>query len=427
MLRNSEGCVLPSYFSGTSGLKFFVLGHWTRRSSRVNAGQPAAYGKSPGSPGARASTAFPALWSDCRRVSRRRSIVVRASSCRRSSRTWRWSRRSRGSDDAVEPSSALFPRGGVLCFRVGECTVVAPPAVLSPSAFVFSTCRGREVAGCCGISLLAKAIRLWMVALQSSALSAAGGKSRSSCALASASAGVEGSGGERREERDMLRLLTALEGAGSRPGVFALLVPGRWSGASREPPVCPWPSKRMPPPVTWRCWVVVCWDGRGSSRETEARSSVLSLDLVAPRASSPATTLPTASPPPTVGSGDGGRGADGPPTSEAFFFGAMVLLLMKLTNSERLMKNAPARTPDQVRTTSTPPTWRAKDVGGDCPPRAPMGPGPLRLSGERAEGAQRADRGEHTGGLPRFGPRWTRKTLLPLGLYWTGELGSLKS
>src|SRR3954469_13044454 len=162
----------------------------------------------------------------------------------------------------------------------------------------------------------------------------------------------------------MLGLLTALEGAGSPPpGVFALLVPGRWSGASREPPVCPWPSKRMPPPVTWRCWVVVCWDGRGSSTETEARSSALSLDLVAPRASSPATTLPTASPPPTVGSGSGGRDADGPATSEAFFFGAMVLLLTKLTNSERLMKNAPARTPDQVRTTSTPPTWRAKDVG----------------------------------------------------------------
>src|SRR3954463_6676739 len=172
MLRNSEGCVLPSYFSGTSGLKFFVLGHWTRRSSRVNAGQPAAYGKSPGSPGARASTAFPALWSDCRRA---RSIVVRASSCHRSSRTWRWSRRARGSDDAMEPSSALFQRGGVLCFCVGECTVVAPPAVLLPSAFVFSTCRGREVVGRCGVSLLAKAIRLWMVALQPSALSAAGG------------------------------------------------------------------------------------------------------------------------------------------------------------------------------------------------------------------------------------------------------------
>src|SRR3954469_18699178 len=65
-------------------------------------------------------------------------------------------------------------------------------------------------------------------------------------------------------------------------------------------------------------------------------------------------------------------------------------------------------------------------VGGDCPPRAPMGPEPLRLSGERAEGAQRADRGEHTGGLPRFGPRWTRKTLLLLGCYSAGELGSWK-
>ena len=49
-------------------------------------------------------------------------------------------------------------------------------------------------------------------------------------------------------------------------------------------------------------------------------------------------------------------------------------LLMKL---ERLMKIAPARTPDQVRTTSTPPTWRAKDVEGNCPPRTPMGPEPL--------------------------------------------------
>ena len=74
----------------------------------------------------------------------------------------------------------LIRRVGDFGLRDVECTVVAPPAVLSPSAFVFSTCRSREVAGCCGVSLLAKAIRLWMVALQSSALSAAGGKSRSS-------------------------------------------------------------------------------------------------------------------------------------------------------------------------------------------------------------------------------------------------------
>ena len=273
---------MPSYFSGTSGLKFFMLGHWTRRSSRVNAGQPAAYGKSPGSPGAGASTVFPALLSDCRRASRRRSIVVRASSSRRSSRTWRWSRRARGSDEAVEPSSGLFRRGGVFCFCGGECTLVAPPAVLSPIAFVFSACRGREADGCCGESLLAKSIRLRIVALHSSALSAAGGKSRSSCALASASAGVVGNAGERCEERDTLGLLTTLEGAGSRAGAFALLVPGRGSGASREPPVWPCPSKRIPPPVAWRCGVVVCCDGRGASTETEVRSSVLFLDLVAP-------------------------------------------------------------------------------------------------------------------------------------------------
>src|SRR3954469_10891221 len=186
----------------------------------------------------------------------------------------------------------------------------------------------------------------------------------------------------------------------------------------------------MPPPVTWRCWVVVCWDGRGSSTETEARSPVLSLDLVAPRASSPATTLPTASPPPTVGSGDGGRGADGPPTSEAFFFGAMVLLLEKLTNSERLMKNAPARAPDQVRTTSTPPTWRAKDVGETVLREHLLGRSPFSVR-RGAEAAQRADRGDtrtqtHKDFTQLRAARM-RKTLLLLGLYWVGELGSLKS
>src|SRR3954471_4522937 len=56
--------------------------------------------------------------------------------------------------------------------------------------------------------------------------------------------------------------------------------------------------------------------------------------------------------------------------------------------------------------------WR-----GNCPPRTPMGTEPLCLSGKRAEGARRADRSEHTGSLPRFGPRWTRKTLLLLSLY----------
>src|SRR3954462_7759214 len=155
-----------------------------------------------------------------------------------------------------------------------------------------------------------------------------------------------------------------LEGAGSPLGAFALPVSGRGRGASREPPVCPWSSKRMPPPAAWRCWVVVGRDGRDASSEAEARSSARFLDLVAPRVSSPAATSPTASPVPTAGSGCGGRDADGPATSEAFFFGAMVL--MKPMNSEKLMKNALARTPDQIRTTSTRyPTWRAKDVGGE--------------------------------------------------------------
>ena len=38
--QNSDGCVLPSYFSGTSGLNVRVVGHWNCRSSRVKAGQP---------------------------------------------------------------------------------------------------------------------------------------------------------------------------------------------------------------------------------------------------------------------------------------------------------------------------------------------------------------------------------------------------
>ena len=54
-------------------------------------------------------------------------------------------------------------------------------------------------------------------------------------------------------------------------------------------------------------------------------------------------------------------------------------------------------------------------VGGNCPPRTPMGPEPLvcavrgrREHKEQIEANTRAV-------LPRFGPRWTRKTLLLLG------------
>src|SRR3954466_15764126 len=74
---------------------------------------------------------------------------------------------------------------------------------------------------------------------------------------------------------------------------------------------------------------------------------------------------------------------------------------------------------------------REESVGGDCPPRAPMGPEPLCLSGEGAEGAQRADRGDaHTQthrDFTQLRAARMRKTLLLLSLYWVGELGSLKN
>src|SRR3954467_7491557 len=106
----------------------------------------------------------------------------------------------------------------------------------------------------------------------------------------------------------------------------------------------------------------------------------------------------------------------------------MVLLLMKLTNSERLMKNAPARAPDQVRTTSTPPTWRAKDVGRDgCPPASTYGDGaPLfvrrgrRVHGEQIVASTRAV-------YPGSGRGGRVKPYSCFGLYCFGELGSFKS
>ena len=54
---------------------------------------------------------------------------------------------------------------------------------------------------------------------------------------------------------------------------------------------------------------------------------------------------------------------------------------------------------------------------GKLPTTNTYGTGAPCLCGEGAEGARRADRGEHAGSLPRFGPRWTRKTLLLLRLY----------
>ena len=66
-----------------------------------------------------------------------------------------------------------------------------------------------------GSSLLATATRLQIVALHLSSFPVVGGKSRSNCARARASAGVGGS--ETCTDRDALRLLTMSEGALPRP------------------------------------------------------------------------------------------------------------------------------------------------------------------------------------------------------------------
>ena len=144
--------------------------------------------------------------------------MVRASSCSRSRRTWRWSQWVRGSDDAMEISSpATSRRAGVRGTGRGggECTVVAAPPAFLP--LVRGTPSEHRPGGSTGLgsSLLATATRLRIVALHSSSLPVVGGKSRSNYARARASAGVGGS--ETYTDRDALRLLTMSEGVSSRP------------------------------------------------------------------------------------------------------------------------------------------------------------------------------------------------------------------
>ena len=91
--------------------------------------------------------------------------------------------------------------------------MAAAPPILPPLACGGSTEHRPEGPAGRGSSLLATATRLRMVALHSSSFSAAGGKSRSSCAHAKASGGV--GGGDSCVDRDALRLLTMLEGAPS--------------------------------------------------------------------------------------------------------------------------------------------------------------------------------------------------------------------
>ena len=97
----------------------------------------------------------------------------------------------------------------------GECTVTAAPPVFPALACGGSVERRPEGPAGRWSSLLATATRLRMVALHSSSFSATGGKSRSSCARAKASAGV--GGGDSSVDHGALRLLTMLEGAPLRP------------------------------------------------------------------------------------------------------------------------------------------------------------------------------------------------------------------
>src|SRR3954469_4540145 len=60
--------------------------------------------------------------------------------------------------------------------------------------------------------------------------------------------------------------------------------------------------------------------------------------------------------------------------------------------------------PDQVHTTSTPPTWRAKDVGGNRPSRTPMGTEPLLGSAGGGGCAKSRSRRCTQTILPSFGP-----------------------
>src|SRR3954464_2092154 len=141
----------------------------------------------------------------------------------------------------------------------------------------------------------------------------------------------------------------------------------------------------MVPWVPRRCWFRASWEGRGAIS-----------DVVAPRTGSTTPVPPPAPSPPPICSRGGGFDADGPATSGAFFFGGM---------SVKAMEIYLARTPDQVHTTSTPPTWRAKDVGGNRPPRTPMGTEPL-LGSVGGGGCAKSGSRRHTHKrfLPSFGP-----------------------
>ena len=137
----------------------------------------------------------------------------------------------------------------------GECTMAAAPPAPPPPACSGSMERRPKGPAGRGSSLLATPTRLRIVALHSSSFSVAGGKSRSSCARAKASAGV--GGGKSCVDRDALRLLTVLEGAlsrhRSRPPPSPAPRRARWAPSSCEGRMGLFPGRHPGSPAGRRC------------------------------------------------------------------------------------------------------------------------------------------------------------------------------
>ena len=144
-----------------------------------------------------------------------------------------------------------------------------------------------------GSSWLATPTRLRMVALHSSSFSAAGGKSRSSCARAKASAGV--GGGESCVYCGALRLLTMLEGDLLWPSGCVPFLPALrracWIPSSRGRCTGLFPRRCPGSPAWWRCSSRAPWEERAVG------AGVGVLEVAAPPAGGTTTLLEDPTPP----------------------------------------------------------------------------------------------------------------------------------